>query len=552
MKLKKRILIFCLIIIAELPISNLFSQNTQPKPTRQSSFEAFSKGNYEKAYTQFSELLSTYSKDPLYKYYSGVCLVKMNKKPGEASSLLQQALQQAGSLKTLPPDGYFYLGRAQQMSGRYAEAIAAYNSFSDQAGKKTSKEFGVPEFLQQCAEKKGQIIENEIKPVATTKIETADSIVPEAKKITTEPVKSTALNNTTLNKGALPAGYEKILNEAVKLQFKADSVTSIISKQKKDLEKLTGIAKTDLRTSISANEKIAAAFQAAADQKYYQAQILLHPESDTMRKHVVTQNLYKGLIDTVKKTAGQPNKPVADTAKVQVKSHVDIYSFFDASGKPAEASTKILIDPEVPQGLIYRIQIAVFKNPVLPAYFKGLTPVYGFKIEGTDKTTYYVGTFRKSADAARALQSVKSKGFKDSFIVALMDKKRVSSDRATVLEKEWGTKSFYSIQKVVSETRDTITPTLVFRVEVLKSAIPLTEDVVDGMRKMAGSRGLDIQFSDDGKIVYLIGKFITFETAAEYADLLKRNGYREAFVVALLGKKQISVDAAKKLIENLR
>ena len=69
---------------------------------------------------------------------------------------------------------------------------------------------------------------------------------------------------------------------------------------------------------------------------------------------------------------------------------------------------------------------------------------------------------------------------------------------------------------------------------------------------MAGNRGLDIQPVDGGKIAYLIGKFITFETAAEYADLLIRNGYREAQVVAWLGKKEIPIDTARQLFENLK
>ena len=120
--MKKHIILFCLMAVIEIAFSNLFSQESQTKPTRQSSFEAFSQGNYEKAYTQFRELLQTYSKDPLYKYYSGVCLVKLNRNPGEAVNLLQQALQAAGAVKTLPSDGLFYLGRAQQMSGKYSEA----------------------------------------------------------------------------------------------------------------------------------------------------------------------------------------------------------------------------------------------------------------------------------------------------------------------------------------------------------------------------------------------------------------------------------------------
>ena len=159
--------------------NDLFSQNIQLKPTRQSSFEAFSQGNYEKAYAEFSELLLTYTKDPLYKYYSGVCLVKLNKNPGEAINLLQQALQGTGELKTLPSDGLFYLGQAQQMSGSSIEAIGSYNCITEQVGKKTAREQGVPELIQQCNGKKGQVTRTEIKPPEIVKNEKVDSSKPE-------------------------------------------------------------------------------------------------------------------------------------------------------------------------------------------------------------------------------------------------------------------------------------------------------------------------------------------------------------------------------------
>jgi len=133
-----------------------------------------------------------------------------------------------------------------------------------------------------------------------------------------------------------------------------------------------------------------------------------------------------------------------------------------------------------------------------------------------------------------------------------MNRKAVSADRAALLEKEWGKKPFVIKTDVVPQSpADTIPPTLTFRVEVLRSLKPVKEDVVDGMRKMAGARGLDIQKLDDGKIAYLIGKFITFESAAEYADLLIRNGYRESKVVAWLGKKEIPVQTARQLFDNL-
>jgi hypothetical protein len=561
MKLKKQIILLCLITVIEMPFNNLFSQTVQTKPTRQSSFEAFSQGNFEKAYTEFRELLLTYTKDPLYQYYSGVCLVKLNKDPGEAIKLLQQALQGAGSVKTLPADGLFYLGRARQMSGKFSEAAESYNLFTDRVGKKAAKEMGVPEFLQQCTQKKGQVADSELKPVANLKNDTPDTSKAEVKLPIKEPMQKT-VQTPTDTKVNLPSNYEKILGEAIEFQFKADSVSKIVNMQKKELEKLSGSEKSELKVKLQENEKIAALFQNSADQKYLEAKLSQNPGLDTTlhMKQPVGQNGYKIVNDTARKTDNKivkiaDKKP--DTAKVVIpslKPQLEIFSFFEVSGKSVtDPKANIVIDPEVPPGLIYRIQIAVFHNPVVPAYFKGISPVYGFKIEGTDKTIYYAGMFRKSSDAKKALAEVKSKGFKDAFIVALSENKRVSPDRATVLEKEWGGKSFYSIEKTLHETQaDTITPTLTFRVEVVRSLKPLTEDVVEGMRKIAGNKGLDIKLLEDGKIDYLIGKFITFETAAGYSDLLKKNGYRETQVVAWLGKKEIPIETARQLFEKLK
>ena len=561
MKLKKQIVLFCLLTIIEIPFNNLFSQNIPAKPTRQSSFEAFSQGNYEKAYTQFRELLVTYSKDPLYKYYSGVCLVKLNRDPGEATNLLQQALQGGDAIKTLPSDGLFYLGRAQQMSGKFSEAVYSYNSYTGQVGKKTAREMGVPEFIQQCSQKQGQVAEAELKPGGTLKSVKADTIKAEVKPTIKEPIQKAA-EKTTAAKTDLPANYENALNAAISFQLKADSLLEIAGEQRKELEKLSVADKAALKTRISENEKHAASFQKLADQKYSEARIALNPNQDTSGLQKVTPD--KPVNSVVKDSAGIAyNKPVqvvdnrTDTIKTVIPSakvQEEVFTLFESSAKSVtDPKAKIIIDPEVPAGLIYRIQIAVFRNPVVPAYFKGLSPVYGLKIEGTDKIIYYAGMFRKSVDAGKALAAVKSKGFKDAFIVSLLDNKRVSADRAALQEKEWGKKPFYSIESVFPGIRaDTVTPTLTFRVEVIRSLKPLTLEVVEGIRKFAGNKGLDIQFLEDGEIACLVGKLITFETAAEYAALLNRNGYRESKVVARLGEKEISVETAKKLFEKLK
>ena len=50
--------------------------------------------------------------------------------------------------------------------------------------------------------------------------------------------------------------------------------------------------------------------------------------------------------------------------------------------------------------------------------------------------------------------------------------------------------------------------------------------------------------------MYLIGKFLTFESALSYSDLLVRNGIKMARVAAYLGEKEIPIGKARELFDN--
>jgi hypothetical protein len=325
--------------------------------------------------------------------------------------------------------------------------------------------------------------------------------------------------------------------------------------QKKELETLSDNEKSALKMKISENEIAAGSYQKSADQKYSEAHMAMNPiQVNTVQTDTIKKPDNVAVLDSVKQSGNEVIKNInkqSDTgnkiASAATKP-VEIFSIFEVLPKPvSDPKVKISIDPEVPAGLIYRVQMGVFRNPVSPSYFKGINPVYGFKIPGTDKTSYYAGMFRKSADAGKALATIKAKGFNDSFVVALFDSKRVSPDRSAIMEKEWGNKPLLITS---NSSADTIPPTLVFKVEVTRSLKPLKDDVVEGIKKVAGNRGLDIQTLDNGNSVYLIGKFITFDSAAEYSNLMIRNGYRDARVVSFLGKKEIPVETAKKLLES--
>jgi hypothetical protein len=572
-----------LVMIFILPFTAGFSQNQNAKPTRQSALDYFSRANYEQALIQFSELSTIYPKDPLYKYYLGVSLVKLERDPVKASTLLRDAQQGSAAIRTVPSDGLFYLGRAQQMRGDFSEALKSYNLYTEQVGKKIARENMTSQFVQQCSEGKGALALYKT-PVITDETTRAKN------EIANQPERADINKpeeNDSFDK-LVPEGYQKELNNGLNYQFSADSLAKLSDLYRKQLQNTTVADKPELISRISEIEQMAAANQKMANERILFAQKLIEPKtgqalkqneetkSDSVYKeeeqtpeiisniNVITKDTlsekkeksFSGVI--TQKTNNQiiinTDKQLVtkDKAGIAQPKAVEIYSIFEISVRPVyPPGEKIIINPEVPAGLIYRIQIGALSKPVAPSYFKGISPVYGFKSQGSEITKYFCGMFRKSADASKALVKVKAAGFKDAFVVPLFNKSLVSAERAAILEREWGKRPFSEIEagKIQDQPRDTIPQTLVFRVEAAKSPKLLTSEQLNIMKRLAGNRGLEIIKNESGQYIYLIGKFLTFESAAEYSDLLTRNGQKGARVAAYLGSREIPVETAKQLFE---
>ena len=75
--------------------------------------------------------------------------------------------------------------------------------------------------------------------------------------------------------------------------------------------------------------------------------------------------------------------------------------------------------------------------------------------------------------------------------------------------------------------------------------------VVQKIEVLAGNRGLDMVKNSNGETVFLIGNFITFESADEYVSLLVRNGYGSARVAAYVDRQEIPVEAARELVNKM-
>ena len=549
-------LTFALILLAN---GKIYSQQVQKKITKQSALEIFSKGEFESALLQFTELSNQFTRDPVYKYYMGACLVNLEREPIKAAELLNNAIQGSIVVKTVPSDSWFYLGRAQQMTGEFNKAIDSFNTFTEQAGRKTAKSLGVPDFIKQCSEKKGKITISA--PVQEIQINKTEQEIP-AKTIVPIEIETIEKSEDKIVNSieALPTVMDDKLNSALNLQFKADSVTIIADGLRKELNNLTWDKRIELQKRISELDSLAAVYQGEADIQYNTANGTIPDTKSMTENKLEVKTLTNEQKDTLltesnveKSEPGQKDVTVTEV-RSELKPQSNTFFLFEINKQKSAIVKEIPVNERFPDGLIYLIQLAVFRNPVSIEYFKGLGPVYGLRTEGSDKTYYYVGLFRRLDDAARALNDVKTTGFKDAFIIAMTDNKIVSADRAKILEKEWGQRPLFGnvneyTVKASENKKDTIPSSLLFRVEVMKSQKEVKADILENLKKMAADRGFDILIDEKGMHIYLIGKFLNFATASEYTDLLIRNGYKEAKVVAYIGKIEIPIDMAMKLFE---
>ena len=339
----------------------------------------------------------------------------------------------------------------------------------------------------------------------------------------------------------VPEELFRVLGEAVQLRHKADSIALRAERAAQSVAAAPEADRERMEKRAAEETTKEAAVSAMADS------LLLSTPGVTTRKNV----------------SGQED---GNMALFEVRP-VPAYS--DANPVPVE--------PTMPHGLIYTVQIATFRNNVAPSLFRGLWPVYGRKRQGSEAIYYYAGMFRRLEDARKALPAARGAGFPDAFIIALMNGVQVSMERAALLEAEWsgrpivanGEPAGMDTARPVSANSEltgtdtgrqgaqdrVINPvpvgTLYFRAEVLRIDKPVKPEIIQKIERLAGTRGLDMVKNNIGETVFLIGNFITFESADEYVSLLIRNGYNSARVAAYVGLQEIPVEAARELINKL-
>ena len=509
-----------ILLLSACPV---MAQNAAVRPSKEAAQAAWIKGDFEKAYTNYNELLLLYSRDPLYQYYTGACLVRLERDIQRGVTLLASAINSSVNVKSVPNDVWFWYGRALQMSGSFTQAVEAFDRFSRQAGRKVAAGYDVQKYIDQCNAGSGALklreppsgvvreattvsaggVSRQDQPVVNVKGTDPEAGVFAAEEKVRVPEKPVVRGDTT----GVPAEYYRVLGQILERGEEADSLLIALGKE-------------------NGNNRTVVPVQAAEP-----------PEAVRLSRFEVLPGQAYG-----------PNNPVP-------------------------------VEPAMPAGLVYTIQVAAFRNNVAPALFKGLNPVFGKHRQGSEAVYYYTGLFRRLDDARNALPQAKGAGFPDAFVIAMMDGVQVSMERASLLEKEWGGRSLDDTGsgspassaaaqsgqvpsgtsarsgQVPSAAAAQPVPvpvgTLSFRAEVMRITKPVKPEVIQKIELLAGTRGLEMIKNSAGETVFLIGNFITFESADEYVSLLIRNGYNTSKVTAYVGTQEIPVEAAMELLNKL-
>lgn len=268
------------------------------------------------------------------------------------------------------------------------------------------------------------------------------------------------------------------------------------------------------------------------------------------------------------------------------------------TNKPAySVSNPIPVNPKMPEGIFFKVQVGAFRNPIPQDLFKEFVPITG-ETTPAGLTRYTAGYFSNFKTADDAKKDIRKMGYEDAFVVAFCNGRRIpvtdaingncngnSNNTAannttsnnlnntannsqnnntisnTTISNSNNTQNSNTQNFVNNYTPDNkaadyykTNPNaakanqvealkgLFFTVQVGVYSKPVSAD------KIFNINPLNSELTADGKIRYTTGVFTNFDNAAMRRDEIKNIGVSDAFVTAYFNGKRITVAQARDSI----
>ncbi len=177
-----------------------------------------------------------------------------------------------------------------------------------------------------------------------------------------------------------------------------------------------------------------------------------------------------------------------------------------------------------PTGVIYRLQLGAYSNPIDPSLFQGMYPIIAETLQGGKIRKYYAGAFRLKEQAERGKQITTKCGFPDAFIVAWYNGRKVTLARAVSVENKQGTDSNQPRESIIQNAP------LGSSYQVIIGTFDgdLPSYVSETVNLLAPGKELMKRPSEDGRNVYFVGLYSEKVQAERLRDNLLASGFIEA------------------------
>tara|TARA_R110002096_G_scaffold238027_10_gene429420 strand:- start:6092 stop:11839 length:5748 start_codon:yes stop_codon:yes gene_type:complete len=247
-----------------------------------------------------------------------------------------------------------------------------------------------------------------------------------------------------------------------------------------------------------------------------------------------------------------------DVIPRQVKEAIFVTLSRDES---AYGATKpIPVNTNLPEGLIYKVQVGAFRNPIPQNLFKGFAPIMAEET-ATGITRYTAGVFIEENTAISARNQIRQLGYPDAFVVAFLNGKRISMTQArggapAPTSESAGTSP--SEGQAIAERAASKELSPVFaadNIEAVKSTAAIEKlffTVQIGVFSKPVPKGkfnikdLNVVEMPNGLIRYNAGIFDNAIDAGEM-KLDLQNEFQDAFITAYYQGKRISINEAARL-----
>ena len=192
---------------------------------------------------------------------------------------------------------------------------------------------------------------------------------------------------------------------------------------------------------------------------------------------------------------------------------------------------------------VYRVQIGAFNVNLSEKIFQGVDNVVSFK--GNDGLVRYMtGSFDNYSDAINYRNQMRSRGFEDAFVVTFKDGKRVPLSKSISNKKAPKILKKKSVKKEVKlESQKEKNVDLKFYVQIGIFPEILSADDLSMMSEINNVR----KQASGSFYKYLSDEYGEYSLAASQLQMIKSTGFKDAFIIATLNGKEISLEKALSL-----